>query len=607
MSQKNIHYIIKPVSPEAHLFKVSCIIQQPDKRGIILSLPTWIPGSYMIRDFAKNVVQLNASTQSGYSLEVSRQAKSRWKIQACEETVIVHYEVYAWDLSVRTAHLDTTHGFFNGTSVFVMVEGQDDQPCSVEILPPNGEQYQDWRIATSMTRDGAELYGFGQYQAKDYDELVDHPVEMGDFTLATFEVANTPHDVVITGHHRADMPRLCSDLKKICETHIGLFGELPKMERYTFLVMAVGDGYGGLEHRASTSLLCRRNDLPLKEQDEITDGYRTFLGLCSHEYFHTWNIKRIKPQAFLPYDLSQETLTRQLWAFEGITSYYDDLGLVRSGLITKESYLELLGQTATRVWRGQGRFKQSVADSSFDAWTKFYKQDENAPNAIVSYYTKGALIALALDLTLRQYSNNEISLDDLMRQLWQDYGKPEIGVKEGEIEKLASELVDVDLSDFFNQYLYNTKDIPLKKLLSQIGIDFTLRPATDSDDIGGKPITSNIHKTPVTLGARIVENIAGAMLSHIFDNSASMQAGLAAGDVVIALNGIQVNKANIEKIINTYTIGDKLKVHAFRRDELMEFDLILQNAPEDTCVFLEKNTITEDESKLQDAWLLSSN
>ena len=604
---KDIHYRIKPAQPEAHLFEVTCFIKQPDPTGVTISLPSWIPGSYMIRDFAKNIVQIRAQTQSGQPLFVTRMEKSRWQIQNSVEPITIEYEVYAWDLSVRSAHLDTTHGFFNGTSVFIQIDGMTEQPCSIEILPPNGEQYKTWRVATSMSREGAELYGFGQYQASNYDELVDHPVEMGNFSLASFEAAGITHDIVISGRHRADMPRLCHDLKAICETHISMFGELPEMERYVFLIMAVGNDYGGLEHRASTSLLCSRNDLPLQGQTEITDNYRSFLGLCSHEYFHTWNVKRIKPKAFLPYDLSQETHTRQLWAFEGITSYYDDLGLVRSGLISKSSYLELLGQTATRVWRGQGRFKQSVADSSFDAWTKFYKQDENAPNAIVSYYTKGALIALALDMTLRQYSDNEKTLDDLMRLLWNEYGKPHTGLEEGEIEVLASKLVDVDLSGFFNTYLYGTDDIPLKNLLSQVGIAFSLRPASGNADLGGKPLTQNKEKTPVSIGARITEGEGGAKLSHVFENGPAMHAGLAAGDLVIAVDHIKVNNNNLESLLNSYSCNEKITLHAFRRDELMEFNVVLQTTADDTCVFTEKDTITDTEKQLQDSWLLLNN
>ncbi|MFP3873777.1 MAG: M61 family metallopeptidase [Thiohalophilus sp.] len=605
MSQNySIAYSLFPVSPEAHLFRVRCCIEQPDPDGQRLSMANWIPGSYMIRDFARNVVWLNATDGKQAPVTVEKLDKASWQAAPCEGPLYIEYEVYAWDLSVRGAHLDTGHGYFNGTSVFVAVDGQRDRPCRIDIAPPAGDAYANWRIATTLPRLDAGLYRFGSYQARDYDELIDHPVEMGEFDLASFEVAGTPHDIAITGKHRADLPRLCRDLEKICTTHVAMFDELPKMERYLFLVMAVGEGYGGLEHRSSTSLLCSRNDLPLPAQETINDNYRNFLGLCSHEYFHLWNIKRIKPAVFMPYDLSRETPTRQLWAFEGITSYYDELALVRSGLIGTESYLQLLGQTATRVWRGSGRFKQSVAESSFDAWSKFYKQDESAPNNIVSYYTKGALIALALDLTLRQSTDDAKSLDDLMRRLWQDYGKPGVGVPEGEIERLAAEIADADLSDFFARYVHGTGDPPLQRLLEHVGIDFCLRPARNADDKGGSaPAETTEQQPPVWLGARVANDSIGARLAQVFDNSPAQKAGLSAGDVIIACDNIKVNKNNLETLLADYPPGSTVTVHAFRRDELFETRLQLEPAPADTVYLALKARSTTRQSLARERWL----
>ena len=602
MSEFAVQYQIMPIHPEAHLFRVSCVINEPDPAGQRLSMPAWIPGSYMIRDFTKNIIGLTAEV-GNQPLELKKLDKSTWQCAPCTGPITLTYEIYAWDLSVRTAHLDTRHAYFNGTSVFLRALGHEDKRCSIDIQPPTGDNYANWRIATAMSQLKAERYGFGLYQAENYDELVDHPVEMGTFTLATFTASGIPHDIVITGQHRADMKRLCDDLEKICNTHIALFGEFPAIKRYVFLVMVVGDGYGGLEHRASTSLLCSRNDLPLEGEDAVTDNYRTFLGLCSHEYFHTWNVKRIKPAAFTPYDLSRETHTEQLWAFEGITSYYDDLALVRSGIIEPASYLELLGQTITRVWRGQGRFKQSVAASSFDTWTKFYKQDESAPNTIVSYYTKGSLIALALDLTIQQASNNQKSLDDLMRLLWVKYGEPGKGLAEKEIEKLLSQFTDQDLTDFFANYLYGTQDLPLDKLLKTVGIDFHLRAASSVDDKGGKPADNSNSKPLITLGARVAADPAGALLTHVFDNGPAQRAGLAAGDIVVALDGIRASKDNLEKSINSYQINDEVTIHAFRRDELYKFSLVLTEAPLDTCYLEISDSVDTQQITARQHWL----
>jgi predicted metalloprotease with PDZ domain len=537
----------------------------------------------MIRDFARNIVTLKAMS-NGVDIFTEKLDKQTWKCEPCEASLVVTYDVYAWDLSVRSAHLDTTHGYFNGTSVFLMVHGKEWDASSVEILAPKGEKYKDWRVSTAMARNGAKLYGFGKYCAKNYDELVDHPVELGNFSLATFEVAGVPHDIVLTGKHDADLDRVCQDVKTLCEHHVELFGELPEMERYVFQVMVVGEGYGGLEHRASTSLLCSRYDLPCKGEAKVNERYRNFLGLCSHEYFHTWNVKRIKPAVFLPYELNDETYTRLLWVFEGFTSYYDDLSLVRTGLVEPEEYLDVLAQTITRVLRGSGRLKQSVSDSSFDAWSKFYKQDENAPNAIVSYYAKGSMIALALDLHIRQETNLKFTLDDVMRKLWVEFGKVSIGVDEKDIECLIEEWVGLDLGKFFELYLYGTRDIPLDKYFSEIGLKYILRPTRSLSDKGGRLANNNANQAErVDLGVRIAPDPVGVKVTHVFDDGAAQKAGVAANDTLIALDGIQVNNGVLEERLARYNAGDYVAIHLFRRDELMELNVCLQAAPLDTC------------------------
>jgi predicted metalloprotease with PDZ domain len=407
MSTRPIRYAIRPLNPEAHTFTVSCTVPDPDPAGQCLALPAWIPGSYLIRDFARHIVTIRAEC-GGKPWRLTKIDKHTWRAPACPdgEALSVHCEIYAWDLSVRGAHLDQSHGFFNGTSVFLRVIGHEEAPCQVDIEAPPGPQYADWRIATALQPahaepGGAKAHGFGVYQAANYDELIDHPVEMGLFTLASFSACGVDHEIAISGRHDADIERIAADLARICAWQIRFFGEPAPMSRYVFLVTAVGEGYGGLEHRASTALLCSRDDLPYPGMGKISEGYRKFLGLCSHEYFHTWNVKRIKPAEFIPYDLDRENFTTLLWFFEGFTSYYDDLALLRSGSIKLADWLEITAKTISSVQRGPGRRLQTLAESSFDAWSKFYRPDENTPNAVVSYYAKGALVALALDLTLR--------------------------------------------------------------------------------------------------------------------------------------------------------------------------------------------------------------
>jgi predicted metalloprotease with PDZ domain len=581
-------------------------IPQPDAEGQKLTLPAWIPGSYMIRDFAKNIVTLEAYC-GGAEIELEKLDKQSWRAAPCSGGLELRYRIYAWDLSVRTAHLDTTHGYFNGTGVFLKAVGLEQEGCQVEIRPPAGKQYHNWKLATTLESAGAGHLGFGMYRAADYEELVDHPVEMGTFTFASFQVAGVPHEIAITGRHDADLDRICRDLQAICEYHVGLFGELPPMQRYLFQVMAVGDGYGGLEHRSSTSLLCKRTDLPKHGEEKVTNGYREFLGLCSHEYFHLWNVKRIRPDVFKEADLSREVHTRLLWAFEGITSYYDDLSLVRSGRIDTLSYLDLLARVITRVQRGSGRGKQTLEESSFDAWTKFYKADENAPNAIVSYYSKGALVALALDLLIRRDSGGKKSLDHLMQALWERHGRPDVGVGEGDIEALAQEITGLDLAGFFDDALRGTGELPLPELLQELGIGYRLRAARNGADKGGvaKGEEQPARQEPV-LGAMVRDERGDARIAVVFDGGAAQEAGLSAGDVVVAVDGLRVTASNIEQRIADIPEGYSVAVHAFRRDELMRFDLKPRAAPENTCELWLLDDPSEQQLEGRRAWLHNS-
>ena len=574
MQRAAIEYRIQPSHPAAHLFAVSCTVHAPDPEGQVLRLPAWIPGSYMIREFARNIVRIRAEAD-GREWPLDKLDKHSWQAAALPPGValVLHYEVYAWDLSVRAAHLDTTHGFFNGSSVFLAVEGQRDQACLVDILRPEGSAFRDWKLATALSPAHASRkvrgHGFGLYRAENYDELIDHPVEMGCFSAVRFEAGGAVHEVVLTGRHDCDLNRLAADLKRICEWQIALFGAPPPMDYYLFLVMAVDEGYGGLEHRASTALLCSRADLPWAGMKKMSDGYRGFLGLCSHEYFHTWNVKRIKPAAFLPYDLTRENYTALLWAFEGFTSYYDDLALVRSGVIERDDYLALLGKTISSVLRGSGRLKQSVAESSFDAWTKYYRQDENAPNAIVSYYSKGSLIALALDLRLRAESGGALTLDDLMRSLWKDYGSGERGVAEdgvfAAVRALGGERLGPRLARWLKKAVEGRDDLPLARLLKPFGIE----------------VRNEAGSTAPVLGVKLAASDSAARLASVYDDGPAQLAGLSAGDVLVAIDGLRVDAKNLDGRLARCSAGDEIEVHAFRRDELMCFRLQLAAAPAD--------------------------
>ena len=439
-------------------------------------------------------------------------------------------------------------------------------------------------------------------------------MEIGGFSLASFRARGVAHDVAITGVHRADLPRLARDLKRLCEQHIDFWGGAAHarggvsrasagggaapFERYLFLVTVVGEGYGGLEHRASAALLCARGDLPQPGMKAASESYRGFLGLASHEYFHAWNVKRIKPAAFVPYDLARENYTRLLWLFEGFTSYYDDLALVRSGLITRDQYLEVLGRAITSHLRTPGRRRQTLADSSFDAWTKYYRPDENTPNAVVSYYVKGSLVALCLDLLIRDRTRDRTrdrgrgrrSLDDVMRSLWRRHGLRGIGVAEGEFEGLAQEVTGLGpgLTRFFDTALRSTRELPLKALLATHAIDMALRPAESSSDKGGRKAAGGAAapaRRPA-LGVRTRADGKDLVVTHVLDGGAAQAAGLAAGDVIAAVDGIRVRApdAGLDAVLDQRRAGDEMVLHAFRRDELLVLRARLRASPRDTCV-----------------------
>ncbi|HJV07031.1 MAG TPA: PDZ domain-containing protein [Chromobacteriaceae bacterium] len=579
-----VRYSICPVAPVAHLFEVSLKVKHPAKEGQRFSLPAWIPGSYMIREFARHIVSMRARS-GGKPVQLCQLDKHTWQAAPVKGTLTLTYQVYAYDLSVRGAYLDQQRGFFNASSVFLAVEGYEGEGCEVEICPPADPALSGWQVATSLP--GLEVdktSGFGRYLAANYDELLDHPVELGTFERVRFKACGVPHEFVIAGRFRADLKRLTKDVKKICEYQINLFGQPAPFARYVFLLFVGKDIYGGLEHRASTALMASRDDLPAPGVTEISDGYLQLLGLISHEYFHSWNVKRIKPAAFAPYDLAREGYTRLLWAFEGITSYYDDLTLVRCGLIDCKRYLGLLAQTISGVQRGAGRLKQTLEESSFNAWTKYYRQDENSPNSIVSYYTKGALAALALDLTIRRDSAGQLSLDDVMRALWRKWLADGQGLAENEWEAVAQQVTGLDLGEFFDRALRRTDDLPLAELLATQGVSLLWDVAQSVADRGSVLDGAPAKAPRVSLGVKTAADPLGLKLVHVLEGGAAQQAGLSGGDILLALDGLRL--FDLDKALARYQPGDTVTLHAFRRDELLMRDIALPAAPADTCRLL---------------------
>lgn len=519
-----LHYTVEAADLHAHLFRVTLTIAQPQALQTV-SLPVWIPGSYLVREFSKNLQNLKAH-QGRRSLPVTQQDKCTWTI-TCKpgQALVLRYEVYAFDNSVRTAWLDSQRGFFNGTSMCLRVHGQEDVPHQLQL--PAIKSQPAWQVATGLAPVKTDKKGFGLYQAQNYDELVDSPVELGAFWSGSFVACGVPHRFVVAGALPSfDGERLLADTQKICEAAIRFWhgagkaaGQKTPHKNYLFMLNAVHDGYGGLEHRNSTALICNRSDLPRHTSPRTNEGYTTLLGLISHEYFHTWNVKQLRPDGFAPYDYTQENYTQLLWFFEGFTSYYDDILLRRAGLIDDATYIKLLGKTIAQVQQTPGRHVQSVAQASFDAWVKYYRQDENTPNATVSYYTKGSLVALCLDLTLRgEFKREGHTLDTVMRGLWK---RCKAGpMREQDLLDELHAVTGRSWAGEIQRWVHSTQELPLRELLTAHGV------TVDAE-------TSGMAQR---LGLRVNETGGQVQIRGVLRGSAAEAAGLAAGDEWLGLD-----------------------------------------------------------------------
>lgn len=556
MNPPIIDYRIIP-EPRRHLFSVQMTVEGDHPDGVQLYLPNWIAGSYMLRDFARHIVSLRAFDGFGKKVKLSPLNQHAWQSAGFDLHLMVEYEVFAHDASVRTAFLDTDGGFFNATSLCLCALTHEHEPHGLTVLPPTN--ITNWQLATTLARaaDTAPR-GFGEYHARDYDELADHPVRIGALTWITFHAHGTPHEMAIAGIlPQINSPLLARDVQRICEAQIALFGQPAPFERYLFLVDARAVGYGGLEHRDSSALLCTREGLPTNQDNDSArrKAYTDFLGLISHEYFHSWNVKRIKPAAFVPYDLTTPIDTSLLWFFEGVTSYYDDLMLYRVGILDQAHYLEQLERHIDHIARQRGQHEQTVVEAGFFAWTKYYQPSENAANAHVSYYTKGALIAWCIDLFIRHYSGNRHSLDDVMRLLWRDFGQnfyqtdTPRGVTIGDIQQAIEQCAGTSAYHLLHIALFTKQPLPINLLLLPHG--WHLKHQTAAPEFGAQ-----MHKTD-----------DGWLIGAVKTNSVAERAGLAPQDTLVALNRFKLTQKP-DQILAEYPADIPLSIDYWREGVL---------------------------------------
>ncbi|MES2883929.1 MAG: PDZ domain-containing protein [Pseudomonadota bacterium] len=583
--------VVSPV-PLSHQFHVRLLLDAP--QNCVFRLPSWIRGSYLVRDFAKHISGLSLS-RDGSALAFERLDKASFRVLADAGPLQIEYDVHAGDESVRKAFLDSRRGFFNFSSLVYCPVGFEKAAFEVLIERPALAACADWQLATALSAIAAAEAGFGRYRAPDYETLIDSPVEMAAFQRIDFEAGGVPHTLTLSGRCQPDTARLARDLAQVCSVQRAFFDHEPKMPRYWFLTHVSANGYGGLEHRESTALVCSRNDLPVPGASGMSKEYRTFLGLVSHEYFHLWNVKRITAKAFADSDLSEAAYSRDLWHYEGVTSYYDDLFLLRAGLIDAPSYLDLVAEGATRLERTPARHVHSLADASFETWIKYYQPDENSPNASTNYYVKGALVALCLDLILRRDSTS--SLDAVMRTLWQRFGASDTPAPEGVLEAVAAELSGLDLKPFFDAALRGTGELPLAQTLADFGVLAQRRVAAGDSDNGGRSVGT---PQACTLGCKLKND---GSVAHVLSGSPAQQVGLAAGDVLVALDGFNVSAGNFARRLNALVPGAAAELFWFRGDELMRAEITPQAAPADTWTLTLMDSVSAEIATRRKAWL----
>jgi predicted metalloprotease with PDZ domain len=532
-----IHYQVAMPQPETHLFEVTLEVTNYSSPILDLKLPVWTPGSYLVREYAKNLQDF-AAFANDQPLRWWKKSKNHWQIDKRNVTKLtIRYRVYANELSVRTNHLDVTHGYFNGAALFFRLPGWEKQPIRVTILPPDPQ----WRVTTALPVDGE---ADNTFYAADFDTLVDSPFEIGSHELYQFEALGKPHELAIWGQGNIQPQEVIADIRKIIQVEAEMFGGLP-YERYVFLLHLFHQAYGGLEHKNSCSLIYQRFGF------RAHDKYERFMQLVAHEFFHLWNVKRIRPKALEVFDYDQENYTPSLWFCEGTTSYYDLLIPLRAEIYDAKTYLHNLSKEISRFLTIPGRKVQPLSESSFDAWIKLYRPDPNSGNSQISYYLKGAMVSLLLDLLIRAKHRNQNSLDDVMQQMWQQFGKAEVGFTPEQLQAVIESVAGMDLGDFFERYLHGTEELPFNEYLAPFGLQ----------------LVAEVEEEPY-FGVKINTENGREMIKFVEGGSPAQQAGIDPGDELLAINGIKVGANNFSDRLKDFQAQDTIQVAVFHQDLL---------------------------------------
>jgi predicted metalloprotease with PDZ domain len=599
-------YTVAMPQPHTHLYEITFTISNVTSEQLDVSLPTWTPGSYLQREYARHVQDFAVRAENGQALPWEKTDKATWRIvngnTAMEpRTVQVFYRVYANELATQTSHLDATHGYFNGASLFMYVTsmaGTKEQPYKVKFQLAGATA--NWRVSSPLA---LAPDGDGYYTAPNYDVLVDSPTEIGTHQLLEFRVRGRVHRVAIWPGIPEDSgvsgQQFTNDLAKIVEEGAKIFNGLP-YEHYLFILHVQSGIGGGTEHLNSNVSMTTPAAFKTRR------GYQDLLGLESHEYFHCWNVKRIRPRALGPFDYQHENYTNNLWVSEGFTSYYGEQLLRRAGLLSVHEYLQAWGKTIADYRQTPGRFQQSATTASFNAWIKLYRPDENSPNTAMSYYTKGEILGMLFDLEIRSRTNNAKSLDDVMRLLLDKYGLPKPGFTDAELKAAFEVVAGANLTDFFNRHVYNADkpgaEIEFERYWRMLGLQATGMYTINANSL--PPIAGPAGgKSPGTLGIRTRNNGDRVMINNVLAGFPAYEAGLNNNDELIALDGRKLAAFNVTERLAELRQGQAVALTVFRRDQLQTFTLTAALRPFDTYAFSVLKDATPEQKALAKAWL----
>jgi predicted metalloprotease with PDZ domain len=574
MAKARIRYRIAIPHPATHLAHVTVEVDEA-RSPLEVRFPVWIPGSYLVREFGRQVQDFRAEDAAGRPVQWRKTRKDTWRVELAEPgSVKVEFDYYAHELSVRTSHVDATHAFLNAANLLPYIDDRLDEPMEVEVSAAP-----DWQVLAALPA----LTAPATFRAQSYDELVDSPLHAGPDPVVDFEVDGKQHVIATWGRGNLDLQRLCQDSERIVRTEGELFGGLP-YERYLFILLLTDAGRGGLEHRSSTALMVPRFNF------RPGPTYERALQLIAHEFFHTWNVKRIRPAwKGGRIDYAGENYTRLLWALEGITDYYSPLTLRRAGITTPERYLEVLGEQITELAETPGRQVQSLEEASFDAWIKYYRPDEHSANSSVSYYLKGALVSLLLDLEMRRRSEGERSLDDAMRLLWNRYAVRDQGVPEDGYRRAIEETVPGDWEPLFANAVAGRGELDYEGALRGAGLQLDWQ--------------QDAKVTPTWLGLRLRSEAGRTRISAVLSNGPAWDAGLSAGDEVVALDGFRVDDSTLDGRLRDYQPGDTVTIAAFCRDELIQIPITLAARPATRATLRKSARANVRQRSLYEGWL----